>query len=172
MEIKTIEAFLAYYEKTREITIQFIQVIPQDKMDWTYAPNKFTIADLVRHIAAIERNVFAEAVLGNPICYKGCGKELADGYSNVVDYFNEMHKQTIQIFKSLNDQDLTKKMASLDGKEIITGNFLRALIVHEIHHRGALTIYLNILGVKTPTILGFTEEQVLMKSKSLENQSK
>ena len=53
MEINTIEIFLAYYERTREITNQFIKVIPPDKMDWTYTSNKFTIADLVRHIAAI-----------------------------------------------------------------------------------------------------------------------
>lgn len=168
MEVNTIETFLNYYKKTREITNQFIQVIPNDKIDWSYASNKFTIADLVRHIAAIERNVFAEAILEKPICYKSCGKDLADGYDNVVNYFNEMHKQSMQIFKSLKDRDLTRKIVSLDGNEVMMGNFLRALIVHEIHHRGALSIYLNILGVKTPTILGFTEEQVRMKSKSYE----
>ncbi|MES2779390.1 MAG: hypothetical protein V4651_05775, partial [Bacteroidota bacterium] len=42
--------------------------------------------------------------------------------------------------------------------------FLRALVVHEVHHRGALCIYLNMLDVTTPPILGFTEEQVIQVS--------
>ena len=52
MEIKTIDSFLSYYERTREVTNRVIQVIPKDKLDWTYMPGKFTLADLVRHLAA------------------------------------------------------------------------------------------------------------------------
>ena len=134
-------------------------------MDWTYKSGKFTIADVVRHIAAIERNVFAEIVVGNPACYKGCSKELADGYENVITYFNGMHKQSMKIFSNLNNQDLNRKIISLNGTETKIDNFLRALIVHEIHHRGALCIYLNLLDIKTPPIFGLTEEQVIQKSK-------
>ena len=69
------DRFLAYYEKTRTVTTQVIQVIPPDKVDWSYMKGKFTIGDLVRHIAAIERQVFAEIAKGNKSTYKGCGKE-------------------------------------------------------------------------------------------------
>lgn len=165
MEIVKLESFLSYYEKTHRITAKVIEVIPHDKLDWNYMPGKFTIADLVRHIAAIERLVFAEVVIGNRPAYKSCGKELADGYENIVSYFNEMHSQSMQIFRSLSDSDLTKRINSLDGKEVEIGNFLRALIVHEIHHRGALCIYLNLLNIETPPILGLKEEQVKQLSK-------
>jgi uncharacterized damage-inducible protein DinB len=165
MEIKTIASFLDYFEKIREGTNRIIQVIPKDKMDWTYKSGKFTIADLVRHIAAIERNVFAQLVNGNTSSYKGCGKELADGYDDVIFYFNEMHRQSIIIFNSISDEDLNKKITTLSGVDAKIGNFLRALIIHEIHHCGALCIYLNLLDVKTPSIFGLTEEQVIQKSK-------
>lgn len=165
MEIKTIESFLSYYERTREATNRVINAIPRDKLEYTYMPGKFTLADLIRHIAAVERRLFAEVVLGNKPAYKGCGKDIADGYENILTYFNEMHEQSIQIFKSFTDHDLLKKIKSLDGKEVTIGNFLRALIVHEIHHRGAMCIYLNLLGVKSPSILGFMEEQVIELSK-------
>jgi len=159
------ETFLAYLEKTRAATLKVIEVIPHDKLDWSYMPNKFTIADLVRHIAAIERNVFAEVALGNKPNYKGCRKDLADGYENIVRYFNEMHSQTIEILKSISDESLKSKIKSLDGNEIELGNFLRALTLHEIHHRAALVIYLNLLGVSTPPIIGLMEEQVIQLSK-------
>jgi uncharacterized damage-inducible protein DinB len=57
-----------------------------------------------------------------------------------------------------------REVKTLDGRLISAGNFLRALIVHEVHHRGALCIYLNLLGVKTPPIIGLMEEQVIQLS--------
>lgn len=165
MEINSIQAFLSYYESTRQATTKVIQVIPQDKLNWSYMPGKFTIADMVRHIAAIERLVFAEVAIGNKPSYKGCGNDLADGYDNIVTYFNEMHSQSIEIFKSLRDNQLTTKVKTLNGKDIEIGNFLRALIVHEVHHRGALCIYLNLLNVTTPPIFGLMEEQVIQLCK-------
>jgi uncharacterized damage-inducible protein DinB len=80
-------------------------------------------------------------------------------------YFNEMHEQSIEIIKSLSSHDLTKKIKSLNGKEVEVETFLRALVTHEVHHRGALCIYLNMLGVRTPPILGFSEQEVLQLSK-------
>ena len=165
MEITKIDSFLSYYERTREVTNRVIQVIPQDKLDWTYMPGKFTLADLVRHLAAIERYVFAEVVQGNPPCYTGCGKVLVDGYDNIMAYYNEMHQQSMQIFKSLSDQDLQRNIKTLDGKDITIANFLRALIVHDIHHRGAMCIYLNLLNIETPAIIGLKEEDVIQLSK-------
>jgi uncharacterized damage-inducible protein DinB len=165
MEIKTMNGFLHYYEKTRMVTQQVLQVIQPAYLDWTYRSGKFTLADLVRHIAAIERYVFAEVVQGQKPCYKGCGKELADGYENIMAYFNEMHRQTLEIFKSIPDEALTSKIQSLDGRQIEIGQYLRALIVHEVHHRGALCIYLNLLGLTTPPVIGLREEEVIQRCK-------
>ena len=170
MEIKTIESFLNYFNKVREGTNRIIQVIPPDKMNWTYKPGKFTMADIIRHIAAIERNVFAELVAGNTPSYKGCGKELADGYDEVLLYFDEMHKQSLQIFNSLNDEDLNRKIATLSNAETKIGSFLRALIIHEVHHCGALCIYLNLLDIATPSIFGLTEKQVIVKCNDLKKE--
>ncbi|MBI3518093.1 MAG: DinB family protein [Bacteroidetes bacterium] len=169
MEIKTIDGFLSYYEKTRQVTLKVIRVIPPDKLNWSYMPGKFTFADLVRHIAAIERYVFAETVIGNPPSYQGCGKELADGYEGIVSYFDTMHAQSVAIFKAMNDEDLQKKMKALNGDTISIGNFLRALVVHEIHHRAALCIYLNLLNIESPPIIGLKEEQVIQLSKKSNN---
>lgn len=167
MEIKTTASFLSYFEKIREGTNQIIQVIPKDKMNWSYKPGKFTIADVIRHIAAIERNVFAEIVMGNAPCYQGCVEQVAAGYDDAVHYLNEMHKQSMTIFSSLSDNDLNRKIKTLSNAETRIGSFLRALIIHEIHHSGALCIYLNLLDIKTPSIFGLTEKQVIEKCNTL-----
>lgn len=164
MEINSTAAFIKYYERTREVTNQVIGVIPREKLDWSYAPGKFTLGDLIRHIAAIERYVFMEIIQGHKPAYRGCGKSLADGYENVLVYFHEMHRQSIEILSKFSDNGLQKKIRTLDGRETTVAKFLRALIVHEIHHRGAMCIYLNLLQVSTPPVIGLSEKQVIQLS--------
>src|SRR5262245_31502715 len=104
MEITSIQSFLDYYERIRERTNRLIRLIPPEHLDFAYLPGKFTIADQIRHIAAIERYMFAENVAGRKSSYAGCGKELADGYENVLNYFNDMHRESVEIFSNLSDE--------------------------------------------------------------------
>src|SRR4029079_11788630 len=97
MEIKSVDSFIDYYQKLRSRTLSLIRIIPPEHIDWSYKQGKFTIADMIRHVAAIERYMFAENVAGRPSRYNGCGKELADGYEEVLSFLNEMHQQTVEI---------------------------------------------------------------------------
>lgn len=166
MEITNIKSFLEYYEKIRQRTNRLIAVIPAEYMDWSYKPGKFTIADQIRHIAAIERYMFAETILGNPCTYNGCGKELADGYDNVIHYFSEKHEESLAIFKSLSNEDLQRKCLTPGNAPITVWKWLRAMTEHEIHHRAQLYIYLNLLDVKTPPMFGLSSEEVIQNSQS------
>ncbi len=163
MEISTISSFLEYYERLRERTLRLINIVPHDKMDWTYQPGKYSIADMIRHIAAMERYMFAENVMGRQSSYHGCAKDLADGYDAVLAFFNEMHRQSVTIFKTLNDAGLKQKCPN-PGGGIVTWKWLRAMAEHEIHHRGELYIYLNLIGIKTPPMFGLTAEEVEERS--------
>jgi hypothetical protein len=51
MEIRTIQPFLHYFGNVRERTMRVARWIPPDKLDWSYARGKFTLGDLLRHIA-------------------------------------------------------------------------------------------------------------------------
>lgn len=166
MEITNIKSFLEYYEKIRQRTNRLIAVIPAEYMDWSYKPGKFTIADQIRHIAAIERYMFAETILGNPCTYNGCGQELADGYDNVIHYFSEKHEEALAIFKSLSNEDLQRKCLTPGNAPITVWKWLRAMTEHEIHHRAQLYIYLNLLDVKTPPMFGLSSEEVIQNSQS------
>ncbi|PIF45422.1 putative damage-inducible protein DinB [Chryseobacterium sp. 52] len=160
MEITSVQSFIEYYEKVRARTLRLIEVIPPEHLDFSYKPGKFTIGDQIRHIAAIERYMYGETVSGRKSAYQGCGKELADGYDDTVKFFHEMHRQTIEILNGLSDEDLNRKCLTPPGNEISIWKWLRAMIEHEIHHRGELYIYLNLLDVKTPQIYGFSAEEV------------
>src|SRR6476660_4225960 len=108
MEITNIGSFLKYYDSVRARTTRVIENIPPDRIDWTPKPGFFTFGDLVRHIAAIERYMFAEDATGNWSKYPGCWRELADGYENVERFFVEKHLETVQMLRGLSAEDLAR----------------------------------------------------------------
>jgi uncharacterized damage-inducible protein DinB len=160
MEIIRIEPFLEYYEKVRERTLRVIKHIPPDKIEWTYQAGKFTLGDLIRHLACIERFMYAENAQFLPSRYQGCGRAYADGYENVINFFNQMHYESIEIFKKLSPEDLQRKTLTPASSQITLWKWLRAMTEHEIHHRGQIYLYLSILQVPTPPLYGLTAEQV------------
>lgn len=162
--MQSLAEFLDYFEKVHARTVCVIRCIPPEKIEWTYQPGKFTLGDLARHIAAIERNMFAENVQGKPSRYDGCGRELADGYDNVLEYVERMHRESMEIFSRLSDADLNRKCETPGGTAITTWKWLRSMIEHEAHHRGQIYLYLAMLGVKTPPLYGLTSEQVRDRS--------
>ena len=166
MEIITIGPFLDYFERVRERTLKVVRAIPRERIDWTYREGKFTFADVVRHLGAIERFMYAENARLKPSRYPGHGKELADGYDEVMAFFDRMHRESMQILASLSDEDLKRRCVTPGGVEISVWKWLRAMVEHEAHHRGQLYLYLGMLDVVTPPIYGLTSEEVRERSKS------
>jgi len=164
MQIQTIDGFLEYLKKVHQRTTRVAQCIPADKLEWSFREGKFTLGDLVRHITAIERYMFAETVQGKPSRYAGCGRDLADGYEEVMTFRDTLHTQTVEILSRLGDEGLTKKCTTPDGSSITVWKWLRLMTEHEIHHRGQIYIYLAMLQVATPPLYGLTSEEVQQRS--------
>lgn len=164
MEIRDVESFLSYWERVRERTARVVSLIPPEKLEWSYRAGKYTLGDLVRHLAGIERYMYAENVQGKPSRYPGHGSELADGRQAVREYFDRLHAESIAIFRALTPEDLERKCSTPGGSPISTWKWLRAMVEHEIHHRGQIYIYLAMLGVSTPPLYGLTEEEVRARS--------
>ncbi|MGH7553914.1 MAG: DinB family protein [Longimicrobiales bacterium] len=164
MEIRTIRPFLEYYEGIRARTRRVIDCTPPERLEWTHAPGRFTFGDLIRHLAAIERFMFAENVRGLPSRYPGHGQELAKGWDDVIVYFEERHREAMELFATLTDEDLTRKCTTPGGGAISVWKWLRAMVEHEVHHRGQIYLMLGMIGVPTPPLYGLTEEQVKARS--------
>jgi uncharacterized damage-inducible protein DinB len=160
MEISTIQPFLHYFGNVRERTMRVARCVPSDKLDWRYAPGKFTLGDLLRHIAVAERFMWAETVQGSASCYTTHGKELADGYESVIAFMERRHVESTEIFAKLSDEELQRKCKTPNGADITKWKWLRLMVEHEVHHRGQIYFYLGILGVPTPPLYGLTSEQV------------
>jgi uncharacterized damage-inducible protein DinB len=160
MEIRERTTFLAYLDTTHARTRRVIERVPADDLDWAPAPGKFTFGDLIRHLACIERFMYAETVQGKPSRYSGCGRDLADGIVNVVAFYDTLHAESRAIFASLTPEQLDGKCITPAGAPITTWKWLRAMFEHEAHHRGQIYLMLALRGVKTPPLFGLTSEEV------------
>lgn len=166
MEIRSAGPFVTYWEGIRGRTRRVADAIPPDRIEWSAGPGRWTLGDTVRHLAGIERDMYAENVRGRPTRYPGHGRELAEGKNAVLAYLDRKHAEAIEIFRGLTPEQLESKCQTPAGTPITTWKWLRAMVEHESHHRGQLYFMLGLLGVPTPPIFGLTEEEVKSRSVS------
>jgi uncharacterized damage-inducible protein DinB len=162
MEIRDLGIFLDYFGKVHHRTMRVVRCIPRDKVDWSFREGKFTLGDLARHIATANRYIFAETVQGKPSRYRGCGRHLAPSYDEIISLMATLHEESFGIISGLSD--LNGVCRTPDGATISTWKWLRAMVEHEIHHRGQVYTYLALLEVPTPPLYGLTSEQVAERS--------
>src|SRR5262249_40489030 len=91
VEIITIQPFLKYFDNIRERTMRVARCIPAEKIDWAPAPGKFTLGDLLRHLAVTERLLWAEVAQGKPGRYKSHSVELAASKDEALALMEKLH---------------------------------------------------------------------------------
>jgi uncharacterized damage-inducible protein DinB len=160
MEIRDPKVFVDYHARVHERTERVIMCIPRADLEWAPGADRFSFGDMIRHLAGIERFMYAEAVAGRPNRYPGHGRELADGYDAVLEYYARLHRESRQIFESLKAGAYQERVATPSGATITLWKWLRAMLEHEAHHRGQLYMMLGLRGVPTPPIYGLTSEEV------------
>lgn len=165
MPIPNAADFTEQFDKVRTRTLRVARCIPRDKLEWTFREGRYTLGDILRHLAATERYMWGENAQFRPSSYPGHSRELADGYDEVFAYMDRLHAESLQIFSALSDEDLARKTVTPDGASITLWKWLRLMIEHEIHHRGQLYTYLALLDVPTPPLYGLTEQQVRERSR-------
>jgi uncharacterized damage-inducible protein DinB len=164
MEMHAVEPFLDYLGRVRERTRRVAACIPPDRLEWRPREGTFSCGDLLRHLGAIERWMFAENVSGRPSRYPGHGPELAEGYDAVLAYLDRMHEESMEIFRALTPEGLRARCTTPGGASMPAWKWLRSMVEHEIHHRGQIYLMLNLLGAPTPPLYGLTSEEVKERS--------
>jgi hypothetical protein len=148
MEIRTVAQFLEYWDSLRGRTRRVVACIPPDRLEWAYRPGKFTLGDLVRHLATIERYMYAETVAGRPSRYAGCGRDLADGYDAVLACFDRLDQESRAIIGGLSDADLGRKCQTPAGDVRARGASSRTDLSHARYAGGrhATFVWVDVRG--------------------------
>ena len=158
--------FLDYLDKVHARTRSVVACIPAEGLEWAPSAGRWTAGDQVRHLAAIERWMYAENASGRPSRYHGHDRELADGLPAVLAYYDGLHAEARAIFAALTPAEWNGRAITPAGTQITTWKWLRAMLEHEAHHRGQLYFTLGLLGVATPPIYGLSEQELRAQSAS------
>ena len=150
--------FIAYSNGIRSRTDRLVPLIPPDRFEWRPADGAFSFGDILRHLAGIERWMWAENAAGRPARYPGHDAAVAG--ADPAAYFAALRAESSDIFDNLTDADLESKVATPAGAEMKLWKWLRAMLEHEAHHRGQLYLMLRMIGIATPPLFGLTSEQV------------
>jgi uncharacterized damage-inducible protein DinB len=156
----TQDDFLHYWPSVRKRTTRLVACIPPDRVEWSPAAGRWSLGDTVRHLAAVERWMYAETVHGRPVRYPGYGRELAEGLDGITSYLARCHTGSMAEFQALTLVQWQGKCLTPAGTPITTWKWLRAMIEHEAHHRGQIYMMLGLLGVATPPLFGLTEPEL------------
>lgn len=161
---RTAASILENLDRVHARTRRVVELIPPGDIEWSPAPGWFTFGGLVRHVAGLERWMFAENVRGLPSRYPGHEPTLADGFDAVLAYYHRLHDESRAIFAALDDEALERRVTTPAGTPITVWKWLRAMVEHEAHHRGQLYLMLALRGVATPPMYGLTSEEVRARS--------
>ncbi|OYU84972.1 MAG: damage-inducible protein DinB [Flavobacterium sp. BFFFF2] len=129
--------------------IKFVQDVPLEKIDYAYAPGKWTLKDMVQHIVDVER-VFAYRALrigrGDTTDLPGFDEnEYADAaqanrrsMQGLLSEFAAVRLSTLCLFGSLSSEELMK-MGTASGHNISPLALGYIIVGHQIHHMKVFT---------------------------------
>ena len=167
MEVTRVAPFVEYLDRVHARTRRIVELVGDEDLEWQAGPGRLTPGELIRHLAGIERFMYAENVHGRPARYPGHGPEIAKGVTATRDYYDRLHAESRELFGALTDARLAEKCSTPAGTPITVGKWLRAMTEHEAHHRGQLYFILGLRGVATPPIYGLTSEEVRARSANI-----
>jgi uncharacterized damage-inducible protein DinB len=166
MSAPELDGFPDYFEKIRARTLRVAACIPEELFETSPIGHGFSFGDLLRHLAAIERYMYAENALGRPSRYDGHEAGGIAGKEATLAYVTRLHGEAMETFRSLGSEGMLRRCTTPGGASMPVWKWLRAMVEHEAHHRGQLYTYLSIMGIPTPPLYGLTSEEVRERSVS------
>ena len=158
--IQNISSFITYFESIRRRTLNYIRVIPADRLGWSAKPGEFTCAELLRHIIATE-SLFVGTVVTGRWKYPGHKCEPSDTLDSLLATMEANHRQAMESLAKLDDAVLLESRPTLKGTPVKAWRILMMMVEHEIHHRSQLAMYLTLIGVEPLHIYGLGVEDVI-----------
>lgn len=152
----TIQQFVTSFSEEQKITLSLFKAIPNDALTIKVNDDVRSIQRLVWHILITHGEMLGKAGLTID-CPDEHAKPI-DTIAKVFELYITSSKSVLeQVQKKWSDEDL-KLVIDIYGERWTNGDVLSALIKHEIHHRGQLSILMRLNHIKVPSIYGPSKE--------------
>src|SRR5262245_6195736 len=137
----------------RESSLKRFRAVPAGMENWRITPESMSIADLAEHLIRADdwllRKIAdpgTKIIAGNPGEVTITRREQYDG---LVTRLVETGKSRAALFRNMTDEELARRVPDdhygSGADSTVWWILIRANLDHEIHHRGALAVYLRVL---------------------------
>lgn len=152
---RKVEDFIEDWSASAEGTLAVMKAMTNDKLDQAIVEGHNSLGWLAWHLvgAAGAFGHFAGLQIEAPASDQPTPKDVTE----IV----EAYEKVMQSYKiegpKLTDDSLLEEVTGFGGP-VLRGKLLRALIDHQTHHRGQMTVLLRQAGLTVPGIMGPTKE--------------
>ena len=153
---RTVDDFTTEWSRNAAGTLNAINAITDDKLDFSIVEGHSSLGWLAWHLTTAP-GFFGNMLAGlnldiqlDPNAQPATVAEIAAAYENVKA---EVERKVA----ALSDEDMLADVKGIHGPAK-RGEILRAMIDHQTHHRGQMTVLLRQAGLVVPPVMGPTKE--------------
>ena len=152
----SITEFLKTWEKEVESTLRILNALTDDSLNQKITQDDRTLGRIAWHLAT----TIPEMMSRTGLVFEGFCEDapVPNSAKEIVHYFREVSKtMEMEIKDHWKDQTLLEER-EMYGETWAIGTTLSALVDHQIHHRGQMTVLMRQAGLKVPGIYGPARE--------------
>ncbi|MFD1885835.1 DinB family protein [Paenibacillus wenxiniae] len=152
----TIQAFADEWSSMSSTTQHVLDTLTDDSLDQGRESNVRPLGQIAWHITTTIHEMVSRT--GLQFAAPEGGEKAPSSAAQIADAYRSVsHAMLEAIQHQWTDANLTQ-MSHMYGEQWANGLTLRAVIVHEIHHRGQMSILMRQAGLRVPSIYGPTRE--------------
>ena len=149
--------FLKAYEALNEGTFKLLEQLPDDKLDQSVGEGYRTLRQLGWHIVVTVPEMMK--LTGLPLSAVDPDSRPPQSKTDIIEGYKLAAEELVGAVKAgWNDDSLTEEV-EIYGQKWQRGFSLAALVNHEIHHRGQMTVLMRQAGGKVPGLFGPSKDE-------------
>jgi uncharacterized damage-inducible protein DinB len=163
--LTSMQDFIDYFGGIRRRTLNYIRVVPGDRLDWSPTAGEYTCGDIMRHLMAAEQ-MYVHLIRAGEWRYPGHTAHAGESLDALIARMDAAHKAAMEVLRSISDGELAATRPSFlpDSPPVKVWRWLMAMVEHEVHHRSQLASYLTLMGCQPPQIFGVGVEDLIARS--------
>jgi uncharacterized damage-inducible protein DinB len=133
-----------YFDMVLGVTRKLVDQFPDDKIDYRPTPEIRSVQELVAHVYTFLTESVNTVAAGKQIE----GKEPHfDSKAELLQWMDGQVQEAFTKFDMLTDEQITAQIECW-GQKFFGYQILDFVMQEHLHHRGQLTVYLRLLGIK------------------------
>jgi len=155
--VASLSEFFNSWEKESESTQQILEVLTDDSLKQPVSANDRTLGRIAWHIVT----TIPEMISRTGLVLEGTKEDapVPSVAKIIADCYREENKAMVTAMSNnWNDQTLLEER-DMYGQTWTIGATLDALLAHQIHHRGQMTVLMRQAGLNVPGVMGPSREE-------------